>query len=409
MNHTIEAIADGSVTTPRGYKAAGMAAGIKKSGALDLGLLVSQVRCPAAAVFTTNVLKGASLLISQEHLSDGHAQAVIVNSGNANACTGERGLLDAREITRVLSRKLNIPAQDVLPSSTGVIGEYLPLPKLREAIEPLTAQLQDGNGGQLMARAIMTTDTKPKYTARKVTVAGSTFSLGGIAKGAGMIHPNMATMLVFLTTDARLSTKSLQAFLKQAVDQSFNRFTVDGDTSCDDTVLLMANGLASGMEIVPSEGLLSTAFKEALNSLCLDLTYQLARDGEGVSKVVKIVVKGAKSNEDSLKVARCIAVSPLVKTAIHAGDPNWGRIINAAGYSGAFFDPMSTDLWIGDVKIMERGERSSFEESDAVNVMQQNEYEITLDLHQGRGEDFYITTDLSHAYIDINADYRNRT
>jgi glutamate N-acetyltransferase/amino-acid N-acetyltransferase len=408
MSRKIEKIESGSVTTPKGFKAAGIASGIKKSGKLDLGLLFSQVRCAAAGVFTTNVLKGASLLVSREHLTDGHAQAVIVNSGNANASTGERGMLDAREMCCCTARYLDIPAHDVLPSSTGVIGEYLPLPAIRTGIESLVPRLHE-NGGEEMARAIMTTDTVPKLTARRVTVEGHSFSIGGIAKGAGMIHPNMATMLVFLTTDARVNSSALHMFLMEAVDKSFNRLTIDGDTSCDDTVLLLANGLASGVEIVPDGDAIADAFREALQDLCLDLTLQLARDGEGVTKVVTIRVKGARTGDDAVRIARSMATSSLVKTAFHGQDPNWGRLITAAGYAGVSFDPNQTDMWIGNVNVMKNGERAMYEEIDAAAIMQQADYEVLIDLKQGDAKDFYITTDLSNAYIDINADYRHRT
>ena len=224
-----------------------------------------------------------------------------------------------------------------------------------------------------------------------------------------MIHPNMATMLVFLTTDARINPQSLKIFLTEVVDQSFNRFTIDGDTSCDDTVLLMANGLASCEEITPNEEPFAEAFREALLDLCRDLTYQLARDGEGVTRVATIHVRGTQINEDAARIARSIAVSPLVKTAIYGHDPNWGRIINAAGYSGVSFDPTRVDMWIGDIQILQQGEKTRYEEEDAINVMKRNEFDIVLDIGQGDGADFYITTDFSHQYIDINADYRHRT
>ncbi len=408
MRIKIESIGNGSVTSPAGFKAAGVTAGIKASGKPDLGLLVSQVRCSAAGVFTTNVIKGASLLVSREHLEDGNAQAIIVNSGNANACTGERGLLDAREMARCVARQLNMPHQDVLPNSTGVIGEYLPLPPIRTGIESLIPKLSE-EGGIEFANAIMTTDTVPKYSARKLFVEGHTFTLGGVAKGAGMIHPNMATLFAFLTTDARICSCGLRSFLIEAVEKSFNRLSVDGDTSCCDTVLLLANGLASGTEIKPDDGILAEGFLQAIQDLCFDLAYQLARDGEGVSKVVVVRVRGANTSEEAAQVARSVATSSLVKTAFHGQDPNWGRFITAAGYSNIYFNPTKIDMWLDEVQVMQQGERAGYEEKNAAAVMKQSEYEITLDLHQGDKEDFYITTDLSNAYIDINADYRNRT
>jgi glutamate N-acetyltransferase/amino-acid N-acetyltransferase len=408
MTYSIETVEHGSVTSPHGFKAAGVSCGIKKSGNPDLGLLVSQVRCNTAGVFTTNSLKGASLQVSREHLSDGHAQALLVNSGNANACTGERGLLDAREMARCLGRMLDIPSQDVLPNSTGVIGEFLPLPKIRAGMEAALSQLRE-DGGEELARAIMTTDTVPKFTARKVSADGRSFTIGGIAKGAGMIHPNMATMFAFITTDARMSSESVRMFLVEAVEESFNRLTIDGDTSCCDTVLLMANGLASGEEIGMDGSEPAAAFKEALGDLCLDLTYRLARDGEGVHKVVTFRVQGCASKADAALLAKTIAISPLVKTAIHGEDPNWGRIINAAGYSPVSIDPSLVDLWIGEIQVMKAGQRSDYEEEQAHQIMKRPEYEIVVDFHQGDEKDFYITTDFSKEYVDINADYRHRT
>lgn len=408
MTYSIEKNAEGSITTPVGYKAAGISCGIKKSGKPDFGLLVSQVRCTAAGVFTTNVLKGASLLVSRENLADGHAQVILANSGNANACTGERGLLDARELTRSLGRLLNIPNQDILPNSTGVIGEFLPLPCMRDGLDSLVSALHD-EGGPDMARAIMTTDTVPKFSARRVVAEGRNFAIGGIAKGAGMIHPNMATMFGFLTTDARIGSENLRIFLQKAVDKSFNRLTIDGDTSCDDTVLLLANGMACSSEIGPDDSEMGDAFQHALQDLCLDLTYQLARDGEGVNKVVTFRVQGCASRADAAQIAKTMAVSPLVKTAIHGEDPNWGRMINAAGYSQVQFDPTAADMWIGDIQVMSSGIRANYEEEKAHEVMKRPEYEIWLDFHGGREEDFYITTDFSKDYVDINADYRHRT
>lgn len=405
--YTIETITDGTVTTPLGFTASGVACGIKKGSKLDLGLLYSEKRCAVAGVFTTNVLKGASLLVTHEYIQDGNAQAVVANSGNANACTGERGLQDARDMAAHAAQLLNISPEDVLPSSTGVIGVFLPMQWVKEGID-LAVQRLDGLGGIDMAQAIRTTDTVSKFTARKVTTDEGEFTIGGIAKGSGMIHPNMATMLVYITTDAKADSTTLRTMLTNAVNQSFNRFTIDGDTSCDDTVLLLANGISSAPDIASSP-LLTQAFQEALNDLCLDLTYQLARDGEGVTKTVTIHVTNAPKKETATAIARAIAVSPLVKTAFYGEDPNWGRIINAAGYSGAQFDPAKVSLSIGDVMVMKDGMRADYEEEAAHQLMQNIEFEITLNLNQGNESDFYITTDFSNSYVDINADYRNRT
>lgn len=399
---------DGGVTAPKGFTAAGVAAGIKSGGKLDVSLLVSQVRCAAAAVFTTNQLKGASLLVGREHLEDRHAQAVIVNSGNANACTGERGLLDAQEMCRTLARLMNIPVTDIIPCSTGVIGIFLPLANVRKGIETAFDQLSK-EGHKAMAEAILTTDLVPKESAYKIVAEGCEVHLGGCAKGSGMIHPNMATMFCFLTTDARIAPETLDTWLRDAVNQSFNRITVDGDTSCCDTVLILANGLGSGREIGDDDSDLCVQFKKALRHITWDLARAIACDGEGVQRTCLIKVRGTKSNEDATTIARAIAQSPLYKTAMAGGDPNWGRIINAAGYSGVQFDPNQVDLWIGDIKVMDRGMRATYEEADAAAVFSKKEFEVSLDLHQGTGESWYYTTDLTQGYIDINADYRHRT
>jgi glutamate N-acetyltransferase/amino-acid N-acetyltransferase len=398
---------DGSITAPMGFSAAGVAAGIKRGGQLDLGLLYSQVRCAAAAVYTTNQLKGASLLVTMEHLRDGHAQAAVVNSGNANACTGERGTLDAREMARTVGRLLRIPSHDVVVASTGLIGEFLPLPKTRKGIENAVAEL-DQEGGSRMARAIMTTDTRPKNAAYHVTAAGRSFTLGGIAKGAGMIHPKMATMLAFLSTDARSAPDALRRMLADAVGRSFNRITVDRDTSCDDMVVLFANGLAMGDEItVGSE--LGNAFEEALLAICKDLAKQLVQDGEGVTKVATITCRGARDELEATKVAETIATSLLVKTAIFGGDPNWGRIVNAAGYSGVPFDISKIELWIGAIKVFADGMRTKYIDSDVAGIFRQKEIQIVLDLHRGPAQAEYLTSDLSQEYVRINSDYSHRT
>ncbi|MGI6455682.1 MAG: bifunctional glutamate N-acetyltransferase/amino-acid acetyltransferase ArgJ [bacterium] len=405
--HHIQTLDQGSVTSPRGFRAAGVACGIKKSGWLDLGILVSDTPCAAAGVFTRNAVKGASLQVTQRHLKQGTAQAVVVNSGNANACTGERGIQDAITLSTMLAQRLNLKPEDVLPSSTGVIGQFLPLEKLQQGIEHALPRLSD-EGGIEMAKAIMTTDTVLKYSARLVEIEGKTFTIGGIAKGSGMIHPNMATMLAYLTTDARVDAPTLNIFLKAAVDSSFNRLSIDGDTSCCDTVLLLANGTQEGVEISLNTHT-GYVFLEALKSLCLELTMKMAFDGEGVTTVVKIHIENAPTQEDARRIACTIAKSPLVKTAIHGQDPNWGRFLNALGYSGAAVNPGKVDMWIGKVQVMKNGMKAEYSEEEAHQVMKNEEYEVRLNLNQGSCHDFYITTDFSKEYIDINADYRNRT
>lgn len=406
MSYAIHIIDNGGVASPQGFRAAGIAAGIKASGNPDLGMVASSSRCAAAGVFTTNRLKGASLLTTHESIADGYAQAIVVNSGNANACTGQQGLNDARAIAERAGRALGLDPRDVLPNSTGVIGVALPMDKLNAGIDALAPMLS-ADEGPAFARAMMTTDTVPKFSARKVEIDGRSFVIGGAAKGAGMIHPNMATMLSFITTDAAMTPDQAKAFLKPVCDATYNRFTIDGDTSCDDTVLLLANG-ASGVEIDPN-GASGAAFAEALHDLCRDLVFRMARDGEGVTKTVLIRVEGARTRGDATKIARSIAISPLVKTALHGCDPNWGRLINAAGYSGGEFDPERVDLYIGDVQIAQGGRWHPERDRDAHQVMLKPEYEIRLALNQGDAADWYLTTDFSKDYVDINADYRNRT
>ncbi len=408
MAYTIQKQPDGSVTSPKGFQASGVAAGIKKSGKLDLGLLVCEIPFQVAGVFTANQLKGNSLLLTQKNIEDGIGQAVWVNSGNANACTGLRGWEDALELCDHTAKTLKMDPENVLPSSTGVIGEFMPVDSIKNGIIEASQSLSP-NGGSRMAEAIMTTDTKPKYTARTLNIEGHNLTLGGIAKGSGMIHPNMATMLAYITTDAKISAKHLKEFLSIAVEKSFNRLSIDGDTSCDDTVLLMANGLSEMQEITLDGGAGRIAFQEALNELCLDLTLEIAKDGEGVNHVVFLHVEGANTNADAKQIACSMAKSPLLKTALYGLDPNWGRFITAAGYSGVEFDPGKANLWIENIQVMKKGMRAEYNENDAHAVMKKSQYSIYLYLNQGDGSDFYITTDLSHEYIDINADYRNRT
>lgn len=433
MNYTIEIVENGGVTTPQGYRAAGVVAGLKRSERPDFGLLVSDARCEAAGVFTRNRVKGASLRVTQERLQDGFAQAILVNSGNANACNGEQGVSDARAMAKWAAERLGIAENDVLPNSTGVIGVPLPMDTLAAAFPNLIDSLE-ANGSEAFARAMMTTDNQPKFAARRVTVGERTFCIGAAAKGAGMIHPNMGTMFAFITTDALIGSEHLNLFLREVCDTSFNRFTIDGDTSCCDTVLLLANGAACQEAIIPAErgeqmalesfvwgamGLapqihpddppMARAFLEALSDLCQELVYRLARDGEGVNHVVTIRVEGALRRKDATAIARAITVSPLVKTALHGCDPNWGRIVNAAGYSGAEFDPAKADLWIGDIQVTRAGAKTDFVESQVHEAMKAEQYEIRLDLNEGDGADFYITTDFSKEYVEINADYMNRT
>lgn len=404
----IKKIDQGSVTSPPGFRAAATTAGIKPSGNPDVGLLLSEVPCTAAGLFTTNQLKGESMRLTMQRVADGRAQGLLVNSGVANACTGITGRKDALTLTRIAANGLGLLPKDILPNSTGVIGNRLPMDLLKQALPNLLNGL-DESGGPAFAQAMMTTDTVPKFSAREVNVDGTRFILGGAAKGAGMIFPRMATMFGFMTTDAPVEVEALRLFLRTACDASFNRLTIDGDTSCCDTVLVLANGMEGGEPIRPDDGPRARAFQEALTCLCRELTFRLAHDGEGVHHVVTIRVDRAQAREHALQVARSIALSPLVKTAIHGCDPNWGRIVNAAGYSGAPFFAKRATLCIGDIEVFRHGCRTDFDEDEVHRLMQQREYDIRLSLNLGEASDFVITTDFSKEYVDINADYAHRT
>ncbi len=389
------------VTAPQGFLAGGMACGIKKN-IPDLGLLVSEEEATVAGVFTTNLVKAAPVLVSAQQAKRGKARGIVVNSGNANACTGDRGIQDAWTMVEATAKALGLTREEVLVCSTGVIGEPLPMDAITKGIESLVQKV-NREGSEAFAQAIMTTDSFPKSTAREVTTPQGTFRIGGAAKGAGMIHPHMATMLAFITTDLEVSPSLLQEALKAAVDHSFNRITVDGDTSTNDTVLAMANG-ASGIK---GEGPVLEAFQEALKDLCQELAHMIVRDGEGATKVVKILVTGALTLQEAEKAARRLANSLLVKTALYGEDPNWGRLAAAVGSSGATLDPSRLKILIGDVEIVREGLGIPQAEETAHQIMRKREYTITLDLGVGKEEYWVWTCDLTYDYIRINAEYRS--
>ncbi len=397
----------GQLGTPRGFRAAAVAAGIKKvRGALDLALIVSDgAETSGAGLFTTNCAAAAPVLVSRHHLaaSRGLARAVVVNSGNANACTGQEGLHTAQGTARAAAKLLDVPPEQVLVASTGVIGVPLKLDLITEQL-PILHQNLSAENAAAVSQAIMTTDTFPKSCVLRTEVGGSAVHLAGIAKGAGMIHPRMATMLAFITTDAAVGPRMLQSMLRAAVKVSFNRITVDGDTSTNDTVVAMASG-ASGISIRPGNE--SRAwFLAGLTELCQRLAQMVARDGEGAKKLVTIEVRGARRPSDAERISRAIANSPLVKTAIAGSDPNWGRIICAAGYSGAKFDPAKVDISINDFALCRKGLDAGFDEAAAKKELDRKELTLRLDLHQGTGSARIWTCDLTHDYITINASYR---
>ncbi|MEW6574001.1 MAG: bifunctional glutamate N-acetyltransferase/amino-acid acetyltransferase ArgJ [Bacillota bacterium] len=394
---------EGGVTAPAGFKASGVAAGIKKSKK-DLALLYSEVPAAAAGVFTTNRVKAAPLVITAERLEKGVAQAVVINSGNANACTGPEGYADALAMARAAARALKIPEERVLVGSTGVIGQRLPVIKIEEAL-PAAAEALDGTGHLAAAEAIMTTDTVVKEAAVRFSVGGNECAVGGMAKGSGMIHPNMATMMAFLTTDAAVGPGLLRRALKSAVDASFNMITVDGDTSTNDMVVVMANGRAGNAEIT-GEGPDYERFVAALTAVAVQLAKKVARDGEGATRLIEVCVKGASSVADARKAARAIAASNLVKSAVFGRDANWGRILCAAGYSGASFDPEKVDIFLGLEQVAADGAGLPFSEERASAELEQDPVVITVDLKEGTGMATAWGCDLTYDYVRINASYR---
>src|SRR5271157_602062 len=400
-------IVEGSLASARGFRGAAIAAGIKKTrGELDLALILCDAPASTAAgLFTTNLVVAAPVLLSRQNLAESHGRcrAVLVNSGNANACTGRKGMHTARESARAAAKLLSLQPAQVLVASTGVIGVPLELGLVTNQLPSLVESLSIENAS-LVARAIMTTDTFPKSCVVRSEVGGKPVYLAGIAKGAGMIHPRMATLLSFLTTDALIGPHTLQNLLRATVQVSFNRITVDGDTSTNDTVVALASGV-SGVGVRP--GNTSWAwFLEGLTQLCQTLAKMIARDGEGAKKLVMVEVQGARRPSDAERIARAIANSPLVKTALAGSDPNWGRIICAAGYSGAFFDPNKVDIRVNDLLLCRDGMDAGFDEASARKELDRKEITLRLDLHQGRASAHIWTCDLTHDYITINASYR---
>jgi glutamate N-acetyltransferase/amino-acid N-acetyltransferase len=390
--------------TCKGFTACGVAAGIKKNGNLDLGLLVSDRPARVAALFTKNIVQAAPVKLDRERVKCGTARAVIVNAGNANCANGRQGLLAARAMTAAAARALSVTEDQVLAASTGVIGAPFPIEKVEASMPALAAKL-DQNGIPDLARAIMTTDTRPKTGVREGLVDGLSYRMVAVAKGAGMIRPDMATMLCFVCTDADVVLADLQMALNRSVDGSFNRMTIDGDTSTNDTVILMANG-ASGARIESDSD--KAGFQLLLDDLCMDLARQMVKDGEGVTKVVDLTVRGAASNTDARTVADTIAHSPLVKTAFFGEDANWGRIIGAAGRAGVFLDPDRLDLYFDDVQMVKNGTGCGADaEEKATRVLKKPEFSVTLDLKLGEGMAKMLTCDFSLEYVKINADYRS--
>ena len=394
-----------SVGAPKNFVAGVAACGLKKSGE-DLAVIFSEAPAVAAAVFTQNLVQAAPVLVSREHLRHRTHRAIVVNSGGANACTGEEGLDDARRTARLVAEYFNCDEREVLVASTGVIGARLDMSKIESGVRQATADLSRANGWRV-AEAMMTTDTRPKRAKETIKIGDKRVTIAGVAKGAGMIHPDMATLLSFVTTDAAISKTALNAALKRAVNESFNRVSVDGDTSTNDTLAVLANGAAENAPITQPEGAAFESFTQALTDVCRDLAIQVARDGEGARKLITIRVRHAPNEHAAEKIAATIATSPLVKTAIAGADANWGRILAAAGRSGVKFDVSKVEIKIGDLVVARRGMGLQFSEARALEILKRDEVTIIVDLHQGEAEVIEWTCDLTEDYIHINADYRS--
>jgi glutamate N-acetyltransferase/amino-acid N-acetyltransferase len=390
-----------------GFRFAGLHAGIKKNGRPDLGLVVADGPVPTAAVFTRNLVRAAPVEIAEARVRAGRMQAVLVNSGNANACTGKEGERAALEASRAVASVLGIEEALVLPASTGVIGQPLPPGVIPSAASAIASALAD-DGAPAFATAILTTDRAEKVAHRAVKVPGGSATVLGICKGAGMIHPNMATTLGFVFTDARISAGMLRGMLKRSADQTFNRISVDGDTSTNDTLVLMASGEV-GREAIKAGSPSAMKLERAIAAVLEELAVQIVSDGEGAEHAVRIDVLGAEKAEHAKKVAMTIATSPLVKTALHGCDPNWGRIVAAAGRAGVAFDPKKVEVRIGDETVFRAGRpvMDAAVEARASDVMKAARYGITVKLGAGKARDHYFTSDLGHEYVRINADYRS--
>lgn len=408
---------DGGVAAPKGFYAVGVQAGIKYADKYDVALVFSQVQAQAAGVYTRNRVKAHPLYLTQRHLQNGLAQAIVINSGNANACVGESGDQAALAMAQVVAMFMAVPAEDVLVASTGVIGVEMPIDRVLSGIRAASAELLGNmvkgirgqketseDGAHRAALAIMTTDTTVKERACELPCSqGGVIRLGAMAKGSGMIHPNMGTMLGFLTTDAIIPSSELQRILREAVDESFNMVTIDGDTSTNDMVLFLANG-ASG--VTPSgEDLFN--FEKMVKTMCVQLAQDIARDGEGASKFMEVTVSGANTKDDAQKIARSICGSSLVKTALFGEDANWGRIFTAAGYAGAEFNPDKVDILLGDLIVAQAGRGVAFSEEKAKEILGFKDVQISLNLHIGEEHATAWGCDLTHEYVTINGSYRS--
>ena len=389
-----------------GYKAWGIHCGIKKTDKKDLAIIYSEHEASVAGVFTKNRVKAACVLLDMARVKSGKGQAIIANSGCANACTGKRGFADARATAEHLAGEFGIRPDSVLVASTGVIGEFLPMPKIATGIATASGLLSV-SGWEQAAEAIMTTDMYPKLALVQEEIGGKTITVGGMAKGSGMIHPDMATMLCFVVTDAAISAPLLKKSLLASTERSFNNITVDGDTSTNDMTLCMANGAAGNKKIAPGSKDFKK-FQACLDTILQSLAKQVVRDGEGATKFVEIEVRNAKSPVEAKRAAMTVAKSSLVKTALFGEDANWGRIMAALGYAGVDMDEGRTDIYIGKTKLVEKGlGQGKAAERDATLALKQRDVQITIDLHKGKGSATVWTCDMSYEYVKINAAYRS--
>jgi glutamate N-acetyltransferase/amino-acid N-acetyltransferase len=396
-------LVEGGAEAPRAFKASGVVCGVRNSGRKDLGLLYSERDCVAAGVYTRNVFTGAPLTVTREAVESSGLRAVVVNSGNANAATGDQGVRDAYRMQTLTAEALGVGASGVAVASTGVIGVRLPMNKIENGIPAVARALETGDGA--FAEAILTTDTRTKQVAVEVEIGGETVTVGGTAKGSGMIEPNMGTMLAFLTTDAAVEKECLHETLGRATERSFNRITVDGDTSPSDMALLLANG-AAGNDPLTLDSAEYPVFAEAVETVTRELAKEIARDGEGATKLVEAVVEGARDEESAARLAKSVVGSSLVKAAVNGEDANWGRVVVAMGYSGASFDPSDVELYFGHVKVFENGEPIPHDEKEANDTLKAGEVRITARLSDGGASATAWGCDLTYEYVRINGSYR---
>lgn len=404
--HGFEIVEGGTVVTPKGFTAGGMHCGLKKTDRNDIGAIRCEVPATAAAVYTTNIFQAAPLQVTRESLANGRLQAIIVNSGNANACTGQQGEEDAYAMRAAAARELGVAEQDVAVASTGVIGEVLNMDAVHHGIAGLPALMSaDQESAEAFSQAILTTDLVKKEVCVAVQVGGQTVHIAGAAKGSGMIHPNMATMLAFMTCDATIQQEALHGLLKQATDQTFNMITVDGDTSTNDMLVAMASGLVAHEELSEQHPDWKN-FADAFTYVCQVLAQAIARDGEGATKLVEVSVTGAVSEQSARAIAKTVIGSSLVKSAVFGADANWGRIIAAVGRAGEPVNPHTVDIRLGDIVVLKGSRPISFDEEEALAYLRGDTVRIVVDLHQGEGRATAWGCDLTYDYVRINAAYR---